>query len=171
MPASFWRALPEPGLSSSTDPDTHLPPETQSRRTPPALLLVRLTSVAVAAPLLVRAGLPRLQKWLEPRRPPSPPDPGEVDRLAAQFGRWVDAIIRRGHPVVRPGCLTRGVTLYDALRHAGLEVELCFGVGPDQGSMAGHCWLDLDGEPLLEKVDPRSKFTEVVRLSRSGVTH
>jgi hypothetical protein len=94
-----------------------------------------------------------------------------VDQLAAQFGRWVDAVIRRGHPVVGPGCLTRGVTLYDALRRVGLDVDLCFGVGPDQGSMAGHCWLDLDGEPLLERVDPRSKFTEVVRVSRAGVTH
>jgi hypothetical protein len=171
MPASFWRALSEPGLSSSAEQDTRLPSETPTGKAPPPFLLVRLTSVAVAAPLLVRAGLPRLQKWLEPRRYPSPPDPGEVDLLAAQFGRWVDAIIRRGHPIVRPGCLTRGVTLYDGLRHAGLEVELCFGVGSDQGSMAGHCWLDLDGQPLLEKVDPRSKFTEVVRLSRSGVTH
>ncbi len=91
--------------------------------------------------------------------------------MAAQFGRWVDALIRRGHPAVRPGCLTRGVTLYYGLRRAGLDVQLCFGVGSDGGNVAGHCWLDLDGEPLLERVDPRSKFTEVVRLSRSGVTH
>jgi hypothetical protein len=89
----------------------------------------------------------------------------------SQLARWVDAIIRRGHPVVRPGCLTRGVTLYYALRRCGVPVNLCFGVGPDQGAMAGHCWLDLDGRPVLERVDPRSKFTEVVRVSPSGVTH
>jgi hypothetical protein len=89
--------------------------------------------------------------------------------VAEQYGRWVDAIIRRGHPLVRPGCLTRGITLYYALRRVGLDVALCFGVGPDEGAMAGHCWLVLDGRPLLERVDPHSKFTEVVRVSRAGV--
>jgi hypothetical protein len=37
--------------------------------------------------------------------------------------------------------------------------------------MAGHCWLDRAGEPILERADPFSKFTEVVRLSHDGVTH
>jgi hypothetical protein len=151
-------------LSSSADTAV------TTRKLPPPLLLLRLAALALAAPLLVRAGLPRLQKWVEPRRPGSAPEPGDVDRVTAQFGRWVDAIVRRGQPLVRPGCLTRGVTLYHALRHAGLDVELCFGVGSDQGAMTGHCWLDLDGRPVLELGDPRSKFTEVVRLSRAGVT-
>ncbi len=147
--------------SSSTDVTT--------KKVPPAPLLLRLTVLAVAAPLLVRMGLPRLQRWTEPRRPPSAPGGGQADRVAEQYGRWVDAIIRRGHPLVRPGCLTRGITLYYALRRVGLDVALCFGVGPDEGAMAGHCWLVLDGRPLLERVDPHSKFTEVVRVSRAGV--
>jgi len=84
---------------------------------------------------------------------------------------WVDAIIRRGRPVVRPGCLTRGVTLYYALRREGDDVSLCFGVGADQGRPAGHCWLDKAGEPLLERVDPLSKFAEVVRLTPDGVAN
>ena len=87
------------------------------------------------------------------------------------MGAWVDAIIRRGQPLVRPGCLTRGVTLYYALRRAGDDVSLCFGVGDDGGQVVGHCWLDKDGGPLLELVDPLSKFTEVVRLTPSGVTN
>jgi len=87
------------------------------------------------------------------------------------MARWVDAVIRRGGPAVRPGCLTRGVTLYDALRRAGDDVALCFGVGTAAGEMAGHCWLDRAGRPILERKDPRETFTEVVRVSRSGVTH
>jgi Transglutaminase-like superfamily len=127
--------------------------------------------MAVAAPYLVRAGLPRLHRWLEPGRRVPPLDPADRGPLEEQMGAWVDAIIRRGHPLVRPGCLTRGVTLYYALRRAGDEVSLCFGVGDDAGTVAGHCWLDRDGEPLLERADPLSKFTEVVRLSPEGVTN
>ena len=88
-------------------------------------------------------------------------DPG---KLPAVLG------IRRGRPVVRPGCLTRGVTLYYGLRREGLDVALCFGVGSPEGEMAGHCWLEMDGLPLLEGTDPRIVFTEVVRVSGSGVT-
>jgi hypothetical protein len=150
-----------------------------SLRTPPAPLLIRLIAVAVAAPLLVRSGLPRLQRWLEPgptsagHRPADPGDtrsPGDTEAVTEQYGRWANSIIRRGQPVVRPGCLTRGVTLYYGLRREGLDVALCFGVGSPEGQMAGHCWLEMDGHPLLEGTDPRIAFTEVVRVSGSGVT-
>jgi hypothetical protein len=127
--------------------------------------------MAVAAPWMVRAGLPRLQRWLEPGRPPRAIQPDVSGHVENQMAVWVDAIIRRGHPLVRPGCLTRGVTLYYALRREGDDVALCFGVGADGGVMTGHCWLDKSGEPLLERDDPLSMFTEVVRLSTKGVTH
>ena len=128
--------------------------------------------MAVAAPWLVRAGLPRLQRWIEPAPTAPAHRPAPTSRLhRGSDGAWVDAIIRRGHPIVRPGCLTRGVTLYYALRRAGDDVALCFGVGSDDGEIAGHCWLDKAGQPLLERTDPLSMFTEVVRLSPEGVTH
>jgi hypothetical protein len=138
-------------------------------RRPPAPLLARLAAVAVAAPLMVRAGLPRLQRWLEPRSSSTRPTPGDAEQLSGQYGKWVDSIITRGQPLVRPGCLTRGVSLYYALRREGMDVALCFGVGPQDGAIVGHCWLEWDGQPLLERVDPLSSFTEVVRVSRTGV--
>lgn len=158
---------PDPNVSAPS-PD---PPAAAPLRWPPPVLLLRLTAVAVAAPALVRAGLPRLQRWLEPSRPPPPIEAGRLGVLEDQMARWVDAVIRRGGPAVRPGCLTRGVTLYDALRRAGDDVALCFGVGTAAGQTAGHCWLDRAGLPILERKDPRETFTEVVRVSRSGVTH
>ncbi len=139
-------------------------------RKPPPLLLFRLAAMAVAAPLLMRAGLPRVQQWLEPRHPPHSP-PEEADRVGEQLAAWVESIIRRGHPLVRPGCLTRGLTLYYQLRREGIDVALCFGVGPHEGDMAGHCWLDYEGRAFLERVDPLAMFTEVVRMSRQGVTN
>jgi hypothetical protein len=125
--------------------------------------------VAVAAPLMVRAGLPRLQRWLEPRSSPTHRPPADTEQLSGQYGKWVESIITRGRPLVRPGCLTRGVSLYYALRREGMDVALCFGVGPQDGAIAGHCWLEWEGHPLLERVDPLSAFTEVVRVSRAGV--
>jgi hypothetical protein len=65
---------------------------------------------------------------------------------------------------VRTGCLTRGITLFWFLRRAGVDVELTFGVDPVALDGEGHCWLTLDGEPFLEKVDPRARFTETYRL-------
>ena len=117
----------------------------------------------------MRAGLPRVQRWLEPRHVPD--SGGEPDdALVARYGRWVEGIIRRGGPLVRSGCLTRGVTGYYGLRRAGVDVALCFGMGVVQGVMEGHCWLELLGHPVLEPDDPRAVFAEVARLSRSGVT-
>ena len=136
-----------------------------------AVSLLGVATVAVVAPLLARLDLQRLQRCLEPApcssRSPSA-DPGQV---VEALGRRVDQVIRWGRPLVRPGCLTRGITGYYILRRAGLDVALCFGIGPvrDLGT-AAHCWLVLDGEPVLEAADPRGAFTELVRLSSRGLT-
>jgi hypothetical protein len=115
---------------------------------------------AVAVPVLLRLKLPRLASLLEPKRPPSPPARAEVHTIV----RAVDAVLRVGKPLVRPGCLTRGVTLYYFLRRVGLEITLCFGLGHHGGAFVGHCWLVKDGEPFLEATDPRPLFTAVYRI-------
>ena len=153
-----WHRL---DLSSHADATT-------TARLPPPLLLAKLTAVAVAAPQLARAGLPRMQRWLEPSHRKRLPEPSAS--TVDQYGRWVDSVIRRGQPVVRRGCLTRGISLYYGLRRAGVEVSLCFGMGVVGGQMEGHCWVETDGRPLLEPFDPRQAFAEVARISRAGVT-
>jgi Transglutaminase-like superfamily len=150
-------------LSSSAD----APPITGR---PPLPLLVRLAAVATAVPLLMRADLPRLQRWLEPRRVRRAPSDGEAEALTLEYGRWVDRLIDRGGPIVRRGCLTRGVTLYYGLRREGLDVALCFGVGPHEGEMAAHCWLEWKDDPILETDNVMPTFTEVARMSALGVT-
>ena len=90
--------------------------------------------------------------------------------LAAFLGTVADSLIgalapRVGHPFVRGGCLTRGVTLFWFLRRAGVDVELCFGLDPADGDGTdGHCWLVRDGQPFLERADPRPRFAEIFRL-------
>lgn len=131
----------------------------------------RVAVFATSVPLLVRLPLDRLQRLLEPRRGLVP----EID--VRSEGRDVLAHLararRRGRPLVRDGCLVRGITLYRFLRQAGADVALCFGVGHVDGRAAAHCWIEHDDVPVLEPetlVDPRETFAEVARISRLGTT-
>jgi hypothetical protein len=131
-------------------------------RSPRELIeLTRVGAFAATVPLLMRLPLPRVAALIT--RPPRPrrPRAHEVERLQ----RLVALAPRVAHPLVRSGCLTRGVTLFWFLRRAGLDVELRFGLDP--GAVApsdGHCWLTLAGEPFLEQRDPRPRFSETYRL-------
>jgi hypothetical protein len=121
--------------------------------------------------MLARLDLQRLQRCLEPSQRSSRSPSGHPEQAVEVLGRRVGQVIRWGRPLVRPGCLTRGITGYYLLRRAGLDVALCFGIAPARGAdVTGHCWLVLDGEPLLEAVDPRSAFTELLRMSSRGLT-
>ncbi len=127
--------------------------------------------MAVASPVLARLDLKRLQRCLEPSPRYSCSPPADNGQVIEFVGRRVGRLIRWGRPMVRPGCLTRGITGYYILRRSGLDVALCFGIGSVRGrGTTGHCWLVLDGNPVLEAVDPRGAYTELVRLSSRGLT-
>ena len=128
-------------------------------------LTLRILAVAAIVPLITRLGLARQARILEPRREPRP-DPARAAWLAGN----VDRILAAGRPVVRPGCLTRGLTHYYFLRRAGADVELAFGVGQVDGSMEGHCWLVRHGEPYLERKDPRAHFVQTYVVPRTSAT-
>lgn len=128
------------------------------------LLVARVFAVAAAVPFLVRLGPSRLA-WLMERVPVARvPDPAAADRVRDALER----VIRSGRPFVRPGCLTRGLTLYLFLRRAGIDVALSFGIGRPDTRFAGHCWLVRDGEPFLERRDPRGVFAEMYSVPRRG---
>ncbi len=124
------------------------------------LLLLGVSAFASTVPLLMRLPLPRLAALITrpPRRRVTAS--AEIERLE----RLIALAPRVAHPVVRSGCLTRGVTLFWFLRRAGLDVELRFGLDPARARPTdGHCWLTLDGEPFLERHDPQ-RFAEIYRL-------
>lgn len=127
----------------------------------------RVLLFAAVSPLLLRAvKLERLGAWLEPARTAAKPA-GTPDAVV----RRVDRLIKLGWPLVRRGCLVRGMTLYRFLREAGFEASLCFGMGQPEGEpgLTGHCWIELDREPLAEKRDPRPIYTETFRIAtRTG---
>ncbi|HEY0510691.1 MAG TPA: lasso peptide biosynthesis B2 protein [Thermoanaerobaculia bacterium] len=133
-----------------------------------ALPRARVLLFAALLPLVLRCRkLPSLRAWVEPPagNPPgeAPPGPEEVAALA----RRIDELLIAGRPVVRTGCMIRGLTLYHFLRRAGADVSLRFGVGRIRGEFAAHCWVVYRDEPLDELVDPRPLFTETWRIEPS----
>ncbi len=141
----------------------------QLRTLDEALLFVKMLGFAVAARALVRLRLPLLQALLKPRTLRLIHDPVRPE----QISRLIDPVIRFGRPLVRPGCYTRGLTLYYFLRRAGLDVSLDFGMGKIGTEFSGHCWIVRDGKPFLETVDPRPLFTRMYSIPqpapRSGI--
>lgn len=127
------------------------------------LLFARVLAFSITVPVLVRLGPARLGRVLEAvtaHRPESPVAPSDPDAVVA----YVDAAMRIGRPVVRPGCLTRGVTTYFFLRRRGAPVCLHFGMGDVGADPLGHCWVTWDGEPFAEPTDPRPTFHSVYRI-------
>ena len=124
---------------------------------------LRIAAFAAVAPLIARLPLRYVEAIVEPRR-------GREAAPAERVARAVsmtDAILRRARPIVRPGCLTRGLTLLYFLRRAGVDVRLAFGIAQLEDGPAGHCWLVRDGHPYLERTDPRPIFTEMYSIPRA----
>jgi hypothetical protein len=151
MRSSWWPAAPDPARD--------------------LLFPLRVLLFASLAPLILRfRKLPDLPAWIEPasgpaRSPlPPPPSPEFVTALV----RRIDALLVAGRPIVRTGCMVRGLTLYRFLRRAGADVSLRFGAGAIRGEFAAHCWIVYAGEPLEEIVDPRPIFAETWRIEPSG---
>ncbi len=129
-----------------------------------AFLFLRVFLFAAAVPYLMRLKLARLAAVLEPGSEPVPVDSDRIQEIAA----YVQAAIARGRPLVRPGCLTLGLTRYYFFRRAGLDVSLHFGMGRigEDKEFVGHCWLVKDGVPYLETQDPRPLYVEMYSISR-----
>jgi len=134
-----------------------------TRFIPNVILFLRVLFVAAAVPFLLRLKMSRVQALLE-LRIYSPANRDRVELIT----KYVEMAIRKGRPVVRPGCLTRGVTRYYFFRRAGMEVSLCFGVGKVKEEFVGHCWLVKDGAPFMETQDPRPLYAEMYRISGTG---
>jgi hypothetical protein len=131
---------------------------------PDVFLFLQVLFFAAVVPFLLRLKLSRVETLLEPRIFSS----ADGERLE-QITEYVEMAIRAGRPLVRPGCLTRGLTRYYFFRRNGLEVSLCFGMGQVKEEFVGHCWLVKDGVPFMEQRDPRLRYVEMYRIS--GTAH
>jgi hypothetical protein len=117
---------------------------------------LRVACFAASVPILMRLKLPVLHRLLE-RRIASAAGSEDDSRGPGEILRCVESALSVGAPLLRPGCLTRGLTLYYFLRRAGVDVTLRFGARRRDGELiaeAGHCWLEKGGEPFLESGNP-----------------
>lgn len=126
-----------------------------------ALLPLRVIAFALTVPFLLRGSLEKLAARLEGATTKTV---RYEPRTAEELARRVDVWLRAGWPLVRRGCLTRGIAQLWFLRRAGFPVSLRFGLDSD---FEGHCWLVLDGQPFAEKRDPRPLYTETWRIPRT----
>lgn len=74
---------------------------------------------------------------------------GEVATLEA-VERATDLVLRRVR-VTRTTCLLRSLIRYRCLRERGVEVVFKMGLRERQGVMEGHAWIELRGQPVLER--------------------
>lgn len=126
-------------------------------------LFTHIFLFAVSLPALLRLNISQLQWVLEPVELPTFVDPAKVQKIT----NCVNLMMSADLPFIRPGCLTRGITLYYFLKRSGVDLRLAFGLGKVNNQYAGHCWLTMDGAPYLERRDPRPIFTEILSLPLS----
>ncbi len=121
-----------------------------------ARLFLQIFVFAAVVPALVLLKPSQLEALLAPKKVRPAADLLRVQKIAS----YVDAAQKVGSPLIRSGCLTRGLALYYFLNRSGLDVALCFGIGKIKGEFLGHCWLVKDGEPFLETKDPRPLYRQ-----------
>lgn len=131
-----------------------------------AFLLMRIAVFAAFVPWIARLPIARLRAFVEPSRILPHSNPIQVERII----RCTESVCRFGSRLIARRCMTRGLTLYYFLRRAGVDATLVFGAGRVEGQFAGHCWLERDGEPYLEKTDPRDFFTPIYTFNNSTET-
>jgi Transglutaminase-like superfamily len=118
-------------------------------------VFVRVLTLSPLCPLLLHLPLP-VVSWAVTRRRGRRGRGLEPQRAAAV----VETAQAFAHPLVRRGCLTRGLSLFWLLNDPADDMRICFGLGGPADGFAGHCWLERGGEPYLERVDPRERFPE-----------
>ncbi len=96
--------------------------------------------------LLLRRRLPDALDALDVHRAPGARDRAESDRILAALAR------------VPMTCLWRALAGYAALRARGEPVRFVLGVRTSHGDVLAHAWLERDGRPLAQAVDPRPSF-------------
>jgi len=124
-----------------------------------ALLLCRmawwLTVLSVAARC---CSLPRALAIVARNRTNQthPADAAVQQRLA----RAIDLLLSANIFLFKPVCWKRAAVLHRYLSDHGITTRIIFGVRNEiGGKVAGHAWLEADGEPILESAPPEYVVT------------
>lgn len=55
-------------------------------------------------------------------------------------------------------CMKRSILIFHYLRRWGYSVRILFGVVKSDEALEGHAWVELNGRPLAERGDPRTRY-------------
>src|SRR5438093_10038188 len=81
----------------------------------------------------------------------SAPDGPDVDPTRAEtIARIRFAMKSGGRLLVSSNCLERSLAMYHVLSRAGATPALVLGTRRDGAALAGHAWIELDGNPFAE---------------------
>ena len=120
-------------------------------------VLARLAAVA----LLDRRPLPAVLARLTPRGSRAAPR-----ELAEETIASVERAVERLR-VLPDTCLYRALARYAVLRRAGHAARFVMGLDPTRPDIEGHAWVELDGEPVGETLEPGLTITFAYPPTRS----
>ena len=100
-------------------------------------------------------GLVRVQAWLDRSQPASHAPLSQPEATALGV-----AVNRAASHVYGPAtCLARSLLLRRLLRGFGTESDLRIGVRFEEGKLAAHAWVELDGVPVNDSPDVAMHFS------------
>jgi hypothetical protein len=76
------------------------------------------------------------------------------------LARTIDLLLSADILHLKPICWKRAAVLHRYLLRNGIQTRIIFGVRNEaDGKVAGHAWLEADGEPILENTPPEYVVT------------
>lgn len=130
---------------------------------------VLLVDLARAAPWLLRAwraarkggGVEETLRALEPAPAPAARSTVYARRRMVRGIRWGMRLLPRG---AEGRCLLRSLAVYGAIRSQGWPAVFVSGVRREGGSVLGHAWVELEGQPLPELCESNRLSTYTVNV-------
>ena len=91
---------------------------------------------------------------------------------AATRAKAIDLLLATDVLVFRPSCWKRATILHRYLALNGIASSIIFGMHKEpDGEVAGHAWLESDGEPILEKAAPAYTVTFRFPVENNSTTN
>lgn len=77
-----------------------------------------------------------------------------------ELARAIDLLLSADVLIFKPICWKRAAVLHRYLLRSGIDTRIIFGVRNETaGKVAGHAWLEANGEPILESTPPEYVVT------------
>ena len=86
--------------------------------------------------------------------------PARTNTNANDLARAIDRLLAIDFLIFTPVCWKRAAVLHRYLSRGGIPTRIIFGVRNESGGkVAGHAWLEREGNPILESTPPEYVVT------------